>query len=120
MFKKTLLFSFLLSLLLTFSGYAKELQLEEGKTYILSFDEEIQNLHTDDKNLNAQILHTIFDDRLQVILSLKGTNDSFLQVKTTNNLFNYEIKNKSVASKELIEIDVPPLENLDVDIYTGD
>ena len=32
---------------------------------------------------------------------------------------NYDIKASDFSSKELIEIDIPPLENLNVDIYTG-
>jgi len=120
MLKKTLLFSFLLSFFICFSSYAQELRLEAGKAYILSFDEEILNFHTNSKNLDAQILHTIFDDKLKMLLFLKNKDDSYLQVQTENKLYNYEIKHSKVASKELLEVDFPPVENLNVDIYTED
>ena len=58
--------------------------------------------------------------RKQIILSLNANSEAFLQVKTENNFYNYEIKPAYKASKELLEIDFPPIENLNVDIYTGD
>lgn len=99
---------------------AKELKLIQGRTYILNFDEEIQNFHTSSTSLDAQILHTIFNDKKQMILSLKADEPAYLQIKTENNLFNYEIKSADRYSKEIIEIDFPPIENLDVDIYDGE
>lgn len=120
MLKKTLLYSFLLSIIFCFQSVAQELKMETGKAYILSFDEEIQNFHTNSENLDVQILHTIFNDKLQMLLYLKNKNDSFLQVKTEKNLYNYEIKHSSVASKELTEVDFPPIENLSVDIFEVD
>jgi len=120
MIKKTLLLSFLLSFGFVVPAFSQVLQLEMGKTYLLSFDEDILNFQADEANLDAQILHTIFGDKQQMILELKTKNNSFLQVKTENNLYKYDVRNNSVASKELVEIDLPPVENLDIDIYTGD
>ena len=120
MIKKTLILSLFFSLIICFNCLAKELHLEQGKTYIMIFDEEILNFHTDEKNLLAEIIHTIFDDKKQMIISLKNKKDNILQIKTENNYYIYDIKSSDFSSKELIEIDFPPLENLDVDIYTGD
>ena len=119
MLKKTLLFSFLLSTIFCFHSVAQELKLETGKPYILSFNEEIQNFHTNSENLDAQILHTIFNDKFQMLLFLKNKKDCFLQVKTEKNLYNYEIKHSNISSKELVEVDYPPFENLTVDIFEG-
>ncbi len=101
-------------------GLANDLNLEPGKIYLLNFEEEILNLNANEKNLDAQILHTIFSDKTQLIVSLKNNSDSFLQVKTENNFYNYEIKNLFKPSEELMEIDFPPIENLDVDIFEGE
>ena len=99
---------------------AKELLLQKNKIYILSFNEEIQNIHSGGKWLDAQILHTLNDDKKQIVLSLKENKNGFLQVKTENNLYNYEAKNSTTSSKELLQVDYPPIENLEVDIYMGD
>ena len=120
MIERALLLSLFFSLIICFNCLAKELLLEPGKTYILSFDDEILNFHTDEKNLYAEIIHTIFNDKKQMLISLKNKKDNILQIKTENNYYNYDIKASDFSSRELIEIDYPPLENLDVDIYTGD
>lgn len=120
MIKKTLLLSLFFSLMISFNCCAQELHLELDKTYVLIFDDEILSFNTDEKNLYAEILHTIFDDKKQMILALKSKKDNILQIKTENHYYNYDIKASDFSSKELIEIDCPPLENLDVDIYTGD
>ena len=114
----------LLSIVLILSFIAscaesKELFLQEGKIYLLNFEDKIENIHANEDVVDAQIVHTIFGDNEQIILSLKNSNEGILQVKTSNNMYNYEIKNSSKSSKELIEIDYPSIENLDVDIYTG-
>lgn len=98
--------------------FADELTLQTGKVYLLNIDEEIQNMHTDEKIVDAQILHSIFNDKRQIILSLKDGENGILQIKTKNGLENYNLKNSPESSKKLIEIDIPPFENLDVDIYT--
>ena len=121
MLNKVRIFWFIITFTLT-SGIcnAKELNLIKDRTYILNFDEEIQNFHTSSTSLEAQILHTIFNDKRQIILSLKDNKPAYLQVKTEKNLFNYEIKNATKPSRELIEIDFPSIENLNVDIYNGE
>ena len=109
-------------ILVFFSGIcdAKELKLIQGRTYILNFDEEILNFHTSSTSLEGEILHTIFNDKKQMLLSLKSDAGAYLQVKTENNLFNYEIKSANKSSKEVVEIDFPPIEDLNVDIYDGE
>ena len=102
------------------SAQGEALNLQQGKVYILNFDEEIQNMHSGGSWVDAQILHTLDDDRKQIILSLKADKNGFLQVKTENKLYNYEIISSNKASKELLTIDNPPIGNLDVDVYTGD
>jgi len=119
MLRKLLVLGFI-CLNLTNFAQAQELNLRQGKIYILNFDEEIQNIHTSQKWLDAQILHTIDNDKKQIVLSLKEDKEGFLQIKTENNFYNYEIKPAKNSSKELLEVDYPPIENLDVDIYTGD
>ena len=101
-------------------AFADELSLQTGKIYLMNIDEEIQNLHADEKNIDAQILHSIFNDKRQVILSLKDNDGGVLQIKTEKGLENYNLKKSAKSSKGLIEIDLPPFENLDVDIYTGE
>ncbi|MCQ2957975.1 MAG: hypothetical protein MJ180_03620 [Candidatus Gastranaerophilales bacterium] len=120
MFKRISLLSLFAFFIFCFHVSASELRLQEGKTYILTFDEEILNYNTDEKNLYAEILHTIFDDKTQMIISLKNNQDTILQVKTENNYYNYNVKPSDFSSKNLIEIDYPSMENLDVDIYTGE
>ena len=119
MIKKTLILSLFFSLIICFNCFAKELYLEQDKAYILIFDDAILSFHTDEKNLYAEVIHTIFDDKKQMVISLKNKKDNILQIKTENNYYNYDIKASDFSSKELIEIDYPSLENLDVDIYTG-
>ena len=121
MLKKIFSISFLFIILLYTSCVgAKELQLIKGHTYILNFDEEIQNFHTSSKDLSAQIIHTIFNDRKQIVLSLRDNKNAYLQVKTEKKLYNYEIKPSNKYSKEVLEIDFPPIGELDVDIYAGE
>ena len=118
--RKFYLFSLILILSLTVScAESKELSLQQGKIYLLNFEDKIENINANEDVVDVQILHTIFGDNEQIILSLKNSNEGILQVKTSNNMYNYEIKNSSKSSKELIEIDYPSIENLDVDIYTG-
>lgn len=113
---------FLLSLFILYPlscANAKELNLVKGEVYLLNFQEEILNINADTQNIDAQIVHTIFDDKKQIILALKTTENSFLQVQTEKDLINYKIKNNTKSSKELIKIDFPPVENLTVDIFDG-
>ena len=98
---------------------AEELNLTNGKVYVLNFDSDIQNIHVDEKKLDAQILHSIFNDKRQLILLLKDDSDTILQVKTENKFVNYQVKPSGKSSVELLEIDMPPLENLDVDVFEG-
>ncbi|MCR4881465.1 MAG: hypothetical protein K6A44_05890 [bacterium] len=98
---------------------AEDLNLTNGRVYVLNFDSDIENFHVDEKKLDAQILHSIFNDKRQLILVLKEDKDTVLQVKTEDKLINYDIKPSSQSSVELIEIDLPPFENLDVDIFDG-
>lgn len=119
MLKKTLLLTIFSALIFCASAFGEELNLVKGKAYLLAFDDEIENIHHNPDCLNVQIIHTIFDDRKQMIISLKSNCRSFLQVKTSNDFINYEIINSKIPSKQLIEIDKPPFENLDVDIYAG-
>lgn len=100
-------------------AFSKELNMVPGKIYVMNFNEEIQNFHTDNKILDAQILHTIFNDKKQLVLSLKNPQDTTLQIKTEKEYVNYDIKNAKKSSKDLIEIDFPPFENLDVDVWGG-
>ena len=116
MLKKVIAVMFIY-LLFAGSSFAKELNLQKGKVYILNFDEEIQNMHSGGSWVDAQILHTINDDRKQIILSLKADKEGFLQVKTEKNFYNYEIINSDKSSEELLQIDKPPVENLAVDVY---
>ena len=119
--KKSGLFSLIFILSMTaFGAESKELNMQEGKVYLLNFDEKIENINSDENTIDAQIMHTIYGDNEQIILSIKNSDKSFLQIKTANGMYNYEVKNNSKSSTELIEIDFPPIENLDVDIYTGD
>ena len=115
---KRLFFSALI-ILISIPVFAEELPLSCGKTYLMNFDKEITNINADKNQLEAQILHTIFNDKKQLIISLKCGNNAILQVKTEDNVYDYELKNSKKASKKLIEIDIPPLENLDVDVYEG-
>ncbi len=119
MLKKTLLLAIFSAFMFCSSAFGEELNLVKGKAYLLVFDDEIENIHHNPDCLNVQIIHTIFNDRKQMIISLKSNCRSFLQVKTSNDFLNYEIINAKVPSKQLIEIDTPPFENLDVDIYAG-
>ena len=98
---------------------AQELDLVGQKIYLMNFNSEIINLHTNENQVDAQILHSIFNDKKQIILSLKEGNSAILQVKTEDKLYNYNLNKSDKSSKELIEIDIPPFENLDVDIYEG-
>lgn len=97
-------------------SFGEELEMVIGKVYLMNFDSEIQNVFANNLALDAQILHTIFDDRKQLILHLKNNNTAILQVKTAEKLINYNIKSSDKKSPELIEIDIPPFENLDVDV----
>ena len=99
--------------------FGEELTLSCGKTYLMNFDKEITNINSDKNQLDAQILHTIFNDKKQLIISLKCGNKAILQVKTEDTTYNYELKDSKKVSTKLIEIDIPPLENLDVDVYEG-
>ncbi len=119
MHKRVFLGTLLGLFLLATASFAKELNLQVGKAYLLNFDEEILNVNADEKCLDAQILHTIFSDKTQLVVSLKKDKNSFLQVKTENNFYNYEIKSAAKSSEDAVEIDFPPVENFDVDIYTG-
>ena len=115
---KKLFFIFLL-FLTSLPALGEELDMQVGKVYLMNFDSEIQNIFANNLALDAQILHTIFNDRRQLILHLKNENTAVLQVKTEDKLINYNIKHSDKASKELIEIDTPPFENLDVDVFGG-
>ncbi len=120
MFFKNIILSFIFIFLFgIICVQAKDLELVEGKVYLLNFDEEIQNIHFDNQATDVQIMHTIFDDKKQIILALKSPNTSILQIKTNNNLYNYKLLKGTTSSKELIEIDYPPIENLQVDIFGG-
>lgn len=116
---KKILFT-LLFLLCSLPSYGEELEMVVGKVYLMNFDSEIQNVFANNLALDAQILHTIFNDRRQLILRLKNENTAVLQVKTEEKLVNYNIKSSNKASSELLEIDIPPLENLDVDVLGGE
>lgn len=98
------------------SVLAEELNLVVGKSYILDLKENIENINFDKNTINAQILYTIFGENQQIILSLKNNKDGFLQIKTTDNYYNYDIINSNISSKTLIELDIPSIENLDVDV----
>jgi len=98
---------------------AENLSLEVGKTYLLSFDEEIQNIHATGNSLDVKILHTIYDDKKQLILTLKTNNDCVLQIKTEKSLYRYNVKSSDVSSKDLMEIDVPPALYVQVDVLGG-
>lgn len=102
------------------SVIAEELKLQPEKIYVLNFEQEILNINYDKNNLSAEILHTIYEDKKQLVISLKKSDETFLQVKTGDNLYNYEIKPAQNSSENLIMLDYPPIENLDVDIYKGD
>ena len=115
--KKLLLIFFMM--IFSLPAFGEELDMVVGKVYLMNFDSEIQNIFANNLALDAQILHTIFNDRRQLILRLKNENTAVLQVKTEEKLINYNVKHSDIASKELIEIDVPSLENLDVDVFGG-
>lgn len=116
---KKIFFIFLM-MFCSLPAVGEELDMLVGKVYLLNFDSEIQNVFANNIALDAQILHTIFNDRRQLILHLKNENTAVLQVKTEDKLVNYNVKAADRPSSELIEIDIPPLENLDVDIYAGE
>ena len=99
--------------------FGEVLNMVVGKVYLMNFDSEIQNVFANNLALDAQILHSIFNDRRQLILHLKNENPAILQVKTEEKLINYNIKSSDKPSAELIEIDIPSLENLDVDVFEG-
>ena len=113
---------FLIFLIMFFSlpAVGEELDMLVGKVYLMNFDSEIQNVFANNIALDAQILHTIFNDRRQLILHLKNENTAVLQVKTEDKLLNYNIKASDKPSAQLIEIDIPPFENFDADVYTGE
>ena len=111
---------FFLFMFMALPAFSERLNLVEGRVYVLNFDDEIQNIHVGNSEIDAQILHTIFDDRKQIILTLNGNQGGFLQVKTEDKLFNYDIKAAAKSSGNLVEIDIPPLENIEVDVYTGE
>lgn len=117
-----ILFSIIFSLFLINPLYAfcEELNLKKGKVYLLNFDENIENINFDKNKSDIQILYTISGVNNQIICSLKNAENSFLQVKTKNNYYNYTLINSNDVSKKLIEIDFPPIENLDVDILELD
>jgi len=117
---KQLFLGILFSLFFTNFASAEELKLVKDKVYILNFDEEIQNMHSGGSWVEAQILHMLSEDKKQVILSLKAEKEGFLQVKTEKKFYNYKITPSDKSSSELLKIDYPPIENLDVDVYTGD
>ena len=100
-------------------AFGEELEMVVGSVYLMNFDSEIQNVFANNLALDAQILHTIFNDRKQLILHLKNENTAVLQVKTEDKLVNYNIKASDKPSTELIEIDIPPFENIDVDVFEG-
>ena len=112
---KKLFFVFLL-MFASLPSFGEELEMVIGKVYLMSFDSEIQNVFANNLALDAQILHTIFNDRKQLILHLKNDNTAILQVKTEEKLINYNVKASDKTSSVLTEIDFPPFENLDVDI----
>ena len=112
-------FIVLSSFVISSSALAEDLSLVKGRSYVLAFDEEIINFHADEKTLDAQLVHTIFDDKKQLIVSLKTNEDSILQVKTEHNFYKYNIKNSATPTKDLIEIDLPPAENFEIDVFEG-
>ena len=119
MFQKCLSSTLILSFLFSLPTFGKELYLVKDKTYLLMYDEEIENLNYNKDCMTVEVVHTIFNDKKQLILTLNKNCRSFLQVNTSGEMYTYEIINSRTASKDLIEIDIPPIENLDVDIYTG-
>ena len=112
-------FIFFIMLFLSLPVFADEINLTSGKVYVLNLDSDIENVHVDEKKLDAEILHSIYNDKRQLILLLKDDSDTVLQVKTEDKLWNYSVKPAPKSSVELIEIDMPPFENLDVDIFSG-
>jgi len=113
--KKYYLNIFLISLIIiTNPCFAEDnipLFLNSNQSYILSFDDEIQEVQSDQSILKTEVLNSIFNDKQQMVVTYTGNKPAKLNVTTTSgNKYNYDVQfsSENKDNENVLDLDQPP------------